>query len=313
MKNIAVYGAGGWGTALACQVARKNGRCILLARDINVINDINNNRLNSKHLGNKILNKYITATHDISVLKEQQIVVVAVPSISIKETIRLFKDEGLNKDTILLIATKGLISNPAMMISTYLKELISNQTAFVSGPNFAAEVVDNLETYATIAADNIELAQILTENLSSRNFMISPCNDIITIQIAGAVKNVIAIQSGIYQAKIEANIIGENAKAALITQGLQEIDKIAQFFGGKTKSLQEVGVIGDLILSCSSLKSRNAKFGYQFFRAANKKEFIQNYSVLVEGLNQAKLLKELIIKFNFSLPTISSIIETLDL
>lgn len=314
MKNIAVYGAGSWGTALACQVARKNGKSILLARDINVINDINHNKLNSKHLGNNVIDKHVISTNDVSILKDQEAIIIAVPSSSIKETINLFKDgELLKKKTILLIATKGLISNPAMMISEYLKELMPNPVAFISGPNFAVEVVNNLATYTTIAADNIDLAQELAENLSSENFKISTCADIITIQIAGAMKNIIAIQSGIYQAKIEANIIGENAKAALIAEGLQEIGKIAQFFGGKIESLQQVGVIGDLVLSCSSLKSRNAKFGYQFFKAKNKAEFMQKYKILVEGINQTKLMKEYMTKFNFHLSLVSSTIEILSL
>lgn len=307
LSNIGVYGGGSWGSALACQAARKNKRVDLFLRDQNVISEILSDKTNTKYLGDIILPYNIFPSNSIEIFSEKDLIIIAVPSYAIINVIQKLH-YIVKKDTILCIATKGLVGSPAMLLSDKIARIVQNPTCFIAGPNFAQEVAKGLLTPVTIAALDIKVAQIVADNLASKNFITSVTDDIITIQIAGAVKNIIAIQSGIY----DAQGYGANAKAGLITEGLREIILLSRVLGGKMSSVVEYAVVGDLTLTCYSNISRNTKFGYELFKSNHKKDFIINYPLLVEGVEAAKLIKEMIQIYNLTLPLISSIISYLE-
>jgi glycerol-3-phosphate dehydrogenase (NAD(P)+) len=309
-SKIGVCGGGSWGTALACQVARCQKNAILFLRDEQVMREIKHHHTNSKYFGDVLLPANIEPTNDLRDIIDHELIIIAVPSNSLVGLLQEMKDTGLDSKTVLLIATKGLSSNPAQFFADKIKMMLPNQLGFISGPNFASEVVQDLLTMATIGCSNLKLAERISASLASKNFRLSVTDDIITMQIAGAVKNIIAIKSGMYEA------IGhkENARAGLIAQGAKEIAVLSRFFGGKIDTLFEPAVLGDLVLTCSSKTSRNNKFGYELAQQnGDVDQFLKNYPHLVEGVESTKLILKLIGKNDLDLPIIFSVAKILNL
>lgn len=307
-RSIAVYGGGGWGTALTTQIARNYAEVPLFLRNSEIAEEIANHHTNSKYLGSDIiLSERIKPTTDLKHILNQEVIILAIPSYAFSNTIKLLKQSALNPSTILLIATKGLVPSPTRLLSEEIKSLLPNPFAFISGPNFAREVANDLLTPATIACEDIELADRLARSIESQNFTITTTSDIVTIQIAGAVKNIIAIKSGMYEALGHK----ENAKAGLITGGFKEILILSKHFGGDFETILESAVLGDLLLTCYSKTSRNTKFGYEFALSLEQKTFLANYPYLVEGAESARLILEWIRLYHLDLPIISSVAEEL--
>ena len=306
-NNIAIYGGGGWGCALACQVARVKPHALLHLRNTQIAAEIANNHTNKKYLGDALLAKNIKPTTDLNEILPCDLIIIAVSSYSFTEVIDNLKIVGLNPNTPLLIATKGLSGNPVELLSDKLKSSLANPFAFISGPNFAREVVADQLTPVTIASSDLELAEKIAASIASKNFVPSTTQDIITVQIAGAIKNIIAIKSGMY----EGYGYKENAKAGLITQGLKEITDLATALGGDFKTLLEPAVLGDLMLTCYSQTSRNTKFGYELAKAEDPASFLKSYPHLIEGKESAPLVLELARKHNIELQIVTSVVQAL--
>lgn len=307
-NHIAVIGSGSWGSALACQVARRRDLVKLFVRDSNVVNEIINQRTNIRYLKDLALPKNIQPTNQIQDLLNQQVIIIAVPSSTITDILLLLKKHDISQDIVLLIATKGIVNNPSELITERIKSLLPNPVALISGPNFAKEVVNGQYSTTTIASKNIALANKLACSLKTDNFVIDITDDIITIQIAGALKNIIAIKSGMY----EAMGYGENARAALITQGIGEIKKLSVKLGGKIETLTSNAVIGDLVLTCYSKTSRNTRFGYDLAsQSTDIKKF--QYHYLVEGIESTKSILNFTAQYKIDLPIVKSIAQALKL
>jgi glycerol-3-phosphate dehydrogenase (NAD(P)+) len=303
LKNFAVIGSGGWGTALACHIANITGSCLLYSRDPEIVEEINHHHTNSKYLENIALPKLLRATNNIEDLKSSGCIVIATPSHAFVNIINVLAQFNLNPAIPLLIATKGMAANPVQLLSDRIMTTLQNPFAFISGPNFAKEVATYQFSAATISSTNEHLAKKLAATLESDYFVVTICRDIITTQIAGIVKNIVAVKNGM----LRASGGGENASAWLITKGLQEIALIAQTLGGRAETLLEPGVIGDLILTAHSKTSRNTKFGYEFYNNNFSKEFLDNYPILVEGVEAARLIGQLVDISKLNLPIISSV------
>ncbi|NRB11127.1 MAG: NAD(P)H-dependent glycerol-3-phosphate dehydrogenase [Rickettsiaceae bacterium] len=305
MEKFAVIGGGSWGTALACHIASVSKEVILYLRDNKGVMEINKHRTNSKYLDDIKINNNVVATDKITDITEADVIVIAVPSHSFTETLDKIK-AIISSDKILLIATKGLAKNPVELFSARVKRLLpDNQFAFISGPHFAKEVAMGKYTTAIISSENLQLAKALSNKLNTDNFEISNSSDYITTQVANIAKNIIAIKTGIMMAKGE----GENAKASYIAKGLQEAWLIAQKLGGKPETILNPAITGDLILTSYSISSRNTKFGYEFYKNNYATEFLQNYPILVEGVEAAKLIKEIIELDKSKFPVITSVTD----
>lgn len=307
IEKFAIYGAGSWGTALACHVARVKGISLLYARSSQVAEEINLRHTNNKYLGNTYLHQGICAFTDKQKLKEVDCIILAMPSYAFSNALHNFVMLDLDNNVPLLVAAKGMVSEPVQLFSDRIKSTLKNPFAFFSGPNFAREVANGQFSSATISCEDMQLADKLKVELETDNFEISICNDIITTQVAGVIKNIVAVKSGI----LEASKGGENARAWLVTKGLQEIAIVSRVLGGKAETLLEPAVIGDLLLTAYSKTSRNTKFGYEFYKYNYSKEFLNDYPYLIEGVEAAKLIKKLIHVSNFDLPIISSVINKL--
>lgn len=306
--SYAVYGGGGWGCALACQIARVQPNVKLLLRDDNIIAEINQNHTNKKYLGDVILPNNILPTNDINNIIDSEFIVIAVPSYSFADALDKLKAADINKKSTLLIATKGISAAPVQLLSDKLKFSLTNPFAFIAGPNFAREVASNHLTAVTIAAEDISLAKRIAQDFSSEFFETNVTDDIITIQIAGAIKNIIAIKSGMY----EALGFKENAKAALITKAIKEIMILSQALGGHINSVTQAAVIGDLVLTCYSKTSRNTKFGFELALSPDQQKFLKNYPYLIEGREAAGLVLKLANQHNIKLPLVESVAKSLE-
>ncbi|WP_341752220.1 MULTISPECIES: NAD(P)H-dependent glycerol-3-phosphate dehydrogenase [unclassified Candidatus Tisiphia] len=313
-KNIAVYGGGSWGTALACQVARCYEDVSILVRENNIIEEILNNRTNSKYLGSDIiLPSNITPCSNLSDILDKEVIIIAVPSFVFQETLKILKDAGISDNVVLLVATKGFGRDPTELLSDKVKAILpANPLAFIAGPNLAKEVAQDLLTSVTIASLDVDLAKRLAISLASQQFKVTITDYVVVMQVASAVKNIIAIKSGWYDAKG----YGQNAKAGLITGGLQEIKILSEAIDGElgdNSILYAPGVLGDLVLTCYSKESRNSRFGYELGKHLDVNKFLNENLYLVEGRESAKLVLDLIRKYDLTLPIISSVIKELKL
>ena len=311
-KTMAVYGGGSWGTALACQVARHYDNVSIFLRDIDIIEEIKVKRTNAKYLSSDVLiPNNIIPTNRIEDILDKEVIIIAVPSFAFEYTINKLKDAGINKNTVLLIATKGFGKNPTELLSDKTKSILPNNPfAFIAGPNLAKEVAINLSTSVTIASLNIDIAKKLAISLISKQFQVTITDYIVAIQVAGALKNIIAIQSGLYDAKG----YGQNAKAGLITGGIQEIKVLSEAIDGElgdNSILFSPGILGDVVLTCYSKASRNNRFGYELGQQEDIKKFLDKNSYLVEGRESVKLALELITKYNLTMPIVSSVASAL--
>ncbi|WP_341787785.1 NAD(P)H-dependent glycerol-3-phosphate dehydrogenase [Rickettsia endosymbiont of Cantharis rufa] len=306
-KNIVVYGGGGFGTSLASLAAQNCNNVTLFLRDKKIAKEILHNKTNVKYLGDIKLPAHLQATTNLDIIKDFELIIIAVPSYAFDDSIKLLKTHGISTDNTLLIATKGFARNPTELFSDRLKTLLPNSPiAFLSGPNLVKELVKNLPSSASIASLDIDVANKIANNLSSKIFTTNVTSDIVTLQMAGALKNIFAIKSGIDLAREQ----GENARATLIVSALKEIATLSKALGGMQENsniLLEAGVVGDLVLTCYSLGSRNTKFGYELGISSDKKKFLQEYKELVEGREALKLVLDLIKKYNLHMPIISEV------
>jgi glycerol-3-phosphate dehydrogenase (NAD(P)+) len=302
-----VIGGGSWGTGLACQLARKQKAVALIMKNEEIVHEILAKRTNSKYLGNIVIPENIFPSTDWRICLNAKNIFLALPSYALFQAILVLKSLDISSNINLVIATKGLSRDPVELISKRLEKSLPNKIAFIAGPNFAKEVAVGSLSSATIASTDQNLAKKIAELLSSEYFITSVTDDIITVQVAGVVKNIIAIQSGVY----EAMNYGENARAMLISNGLNEIALIARELGGKPETLLSFGVIGDLALTCYSRTSRNTKFGFELAKQQNSWDFANNYPYLVEGKEGTKLITELVKPYNLKLPIIQSVINLL--
>jgi glycerol-3-phosphate dehydrogenase (NAD(P)+) len=311
MTKIGIYGGGSFGTALACQSARSVGESYLFLRNEFVRDEIIEFKTNSKYFGDILIDENIHVSCNIKNIINCDIIILSIPSFAFYESLINLQNFNLPKSTILLIATKSFSDNPFTLLDSLVSSIFpNNPVAFISGPNIAKDIVQNLFTTATIASTNLEIAKKLSKFMTSENFIIDASDDIVTLQISAAMKNIIAIACGIYEGQNR----GQNALASLIVKGLQEIKTLSQFIQYKddviiNETLLKTGIIGDLILTCYSKTSRNKNFGYDI--GIESHNISQYHNIVVEGRDSCLILKKFIDQNNVNLPIINFVFENI--
>lgn len=275
-SKISILGGGSWGSALAKIFSTKCESVILYNR--------NNMSYN--------IAKNVSYTNDFNVALKNKIIFITVPAQEVRNIFEQIKN--LLTDHFVIICAKGIEKNTFKFMSEVAEEFIpKNQIAVLSGPNLADEIVQNLPSVTVFASKNIEYSKYIIELLSSNKFHIYFTEDIISVEIGGAVKNIIAIACGI---AVSMNL-GENFRSILITAGLYEMYILASYLETKSINLMGPAGIGDLILTASSNKSRNFRFGYSF-----RDNPEQNKNVTIEGVHTAISVKNLADKYNLKMP-----------
>jgi glycerol-3-phosphate dehydrogenase (NAD(P)+) len=255
MARIAVVGAGAWGTALAVVAARAGHRVTLWGRDPNAVATMVRERVNALRLPEIALPQEVHPTAEIGEVAAAECIILAVPAQALRAALGTLPPVAAP----FVIVAKGLERASGLRLSEVVASVCPQAAvAALSGPSFAPEVARGLPTAVTIASERSGLSRSLAELLAGPTFRPYPSDDLTGVELAGALKNVIAIAAGVAMGKG----LGENARAALITRGLAEMTRIALTQGAQRETLMGLAGLGDLVLTATSLTSRNTSFGH---------------------------------------------------
>lgn len=308
IKKAAILGGGSWATALAIKMALRYQVANIYLRDEAIIHEINNNNSNNSYLKDILLPVNLKAYRIEDFEGEEDLIVMAPASCALLEYLNIIKPK-LRKSSIILIASKGFDYQNNSLFVTSFQKIVDNKVGVLSGPNFALEVAMNYPTATAIAFDEDADAKFVADSISTRNFVAMPFNSVIALQVAGFMKNIVAIACGM----LDGMDYGANTKVWLIVKSFDEISLLTKFFGyNEIIDLVNVGIIGDMILTCYSLMSRNTKFGFGLASAKDYNEYLNSIDYLVEGAGCAKFLSKLALDNNIKLPIVSSLAKILD-
>ena len=254
MCRIAVLGGGAWGTALAATMLRAGNDVVLWARDKDVVNALNERRENPVYLPGIVLDSGLRATADpAEALSGTEIALAAVPAQAMAETLGRLRSVIPARAPLVLCA-KGIERGTGRLLSQVAAEALpGHPIAALSGPSFATDVARGLPTAVTVAAPDAALAADLAATFSSPAFRCYSTDDLVGVEVGGALKNVLAIAAG----AIAGAGLGASAQAAMVTRGFVELRRIGAAFGARPETLMGLSGLGDLILTCSSSQSRN--------------------------------------------------------
>jgi glycerol-3-phosphate dehydrogenase (NAD(P)+) len=245
MSRVAVIGAGSWGTTLASLLAEKGHDVSLWGLEKEVVHEIKEKRTNTKYLPGVPIHENVKASDDFKdILEGVEIVLSVVPA---QYTRRVMKEARpyIPADVHIISASKGIEKGTLLTVSKIIEELTERKASVLSGPSFAREVKEKLPTAVALASDNEEVAQKLQKLFNTDFFRVYTNNDVLGVELGGALKNVMAIASGIS----DGLGLGSSARAALITRGLAEIIRLGIAMGAKEKTFSGLSGIGDLVLT----------------------------------------------------------------
>lgn len=298
MYEICVYGAGSWGTTVANLLAKKNLKVCLSARDQSLIEDLRTQFCNEKYLKGIHLSRNLTFDSP----KEAYIGVFAIP---IKYLRGFLKTYDLKVEYAVSLI-KGIEDETFLTPSGILNQMLGiskEQFAVLSGPNFALEVARELPTASVIASSNRKFSKYLQKLFNSQYFRVYTSCDYKGVEYLGALKNVLAIACGIS----DGLNLGQNARAALITRGIIEIQRIYKFFGGKNRTMLSLAGIGDVVLTTTGDLSRNRFLGMKLAQGLSADEILKGQNFVPEGLNTVLALYRLLKKHSIEAPIINEI------
>jgi glycerol-3-phosphate dehydrogenase (NAD(P)+) len=296
-NSVAVIGAGSWGTALAGAAARAGRDVTLYARNAEAAAQMKSTRINPRLPGVPIDGR-IEITGDMIAAAAADIVLMATPAQHLRETM-LALAPHLKKATPVIATAKGIERGTHKFMTEVIAEAAPDATpAILSGPSFADDVARGLPTAVTLAAKDEKLASALVQALGSSTFRPYHTTDIRGVEIGGAAKNVLAIAAGI----VEGRKLGASALAALTTRGFSELARLGRACGARSETLVGLSGLGDLVLSCSSLQSRNFALGIALGRGE-----APNRDKLAEGEFTAPVLIELAASQNVDMPVSNAV------
>ncbi len=286
MTTISIIGGGAWGTALAQVFALSGNHITLWAREEDVISSINNTHENKPFLPGVALDHKIIATDDIARTARADIVLLVPPAQYLRSTLSDLKPH-IAPHSVIVICAKGVEIESGLMLSQIAEHILpESPLAVLTGPTFAIEIAKGLPSAVTLAMKDMEHAEKVAGILNTRILRMYPSDDIVGAQIGGAVKNVIAIACGM----IEGKKMGDSARAALVTRGLAEIARLAKALGAKKETLMGMCGVGDLLLTCSSMQSRNFSLGVALGQGKTLSEILAGRTSITEGVYTAKAL-----------------------
>lgn len=308
--KVFIIGSGSWGTALGQVCADNNHDVFIFGRNPATVYEINNFHQNSKYFPNISLNKNLRATLNLDEIQDADIVVLSVPSIAIANTCKEISNY-VNKNTIIVNTAKGFEPNTNKRMSDSIRDAFSKSdiSGVVSliGPSHAEEVV--LRTLTTICAVSVnkEDAEKIQKVFSNEYFRVYTSSDEIGSEYGVAIKNSIALASGM----LSGLGYGDNTRAALITRGLVEMIRFGTAMGGNEKTFIGLTGVGDLIVTCTSLHSRNFEAGYQIGKANNSNVYWETNKKTVEGVRTTQVLYNLKNELNIDMPIIDELYKVL--
>ena len=315
MTKIAVLGAGSWGTVLGSMLADKGNEIVLYGNNEEVNQEINEHHTNEHYMKDWSVNETATATGDLNkALDGAEVILFVLPTQAIrivaKQVGQILTETG--RKPLIVTATKGIEPGTKKLISEILTEEIypndTDKIVAISGPSHAESVAQKDLTAISCASTSKANAEKVQEMFSNDYFRLYTNSDLVGVEVAGAVKNVIAIAAGILVGKH----YGDDAKAALMTRGLAEITRLGvNYFGADPMTFSGLSGIGDLIVTCTSVNSRNWRCGKQLGEGKSLDYVLQNMGQVVEGATTVKAVHELCQEKQIDMPISEAIYRVL--
>lgn len=306
MSEIAIIGAGAWGTGLSIALGRRGAHHIWLwAHEKEVRDSIASHHVNERFLPGYQIPHFVSATGSLQeALQDASIVISVMPSPHCR---RLFQEMSafLKPQMLLVSATKGLEEGTLLRMTEVISSVVSSQAGFttrvgaLSGPTFAKEVARGDPTAITIASHDPALAETIQREFSDAHFRVYTNSDVIGVELGGALKNIIAIAAGI----CDGLGLGHNSIAALITRGLAEITRLTEACGGRQETMAGLAGLGDLVLTCTGGLSRNRSVGVELGKGRKLREIIRDmHGMVAEGVFTTHAAVELARTRNVEMP-----------
>jgi glycerol-3-phosphate dehydrogenase (NAD(P)+) len=308
--NVSVFGAGSYGTALAFCLSRNHHPCYLWGRNAADISLMQQDRSNAKYLDGFSFPESLHPTNDLALaLKKSEYLLVVVPSHAFAGMLRAMAPY-IQPHHKIIWASKGLEPETGRLLQEVVNDTLGEDIpkAVLSGPTFAKEMAAGLPTAITLSSCNLELAQTFSQMLHNpKSFRVYLNEDLIGVQLGGAVKNVIAIGAGL----ADGLGFGANARTALITRGLAEMTRLGRSLGASAESFMGMAGLGDLVLTCTDNQSRNRRFGLALGQGLNVEDAIASIGQVVEGYRNTDEVHILAQKQGVEMPICEQIYQVL--
>lgn len=308
MEKLCILGAGSWGSALGLVLAKKGYQVNMWTLSEEQAEKINRTRENIDYLPGVLFPNNITLTTDIeNAIKDSKIIVLAVPSQAIRSVCKQIKT-FVNDNQIIVDVAKGLEKGTGLRLSQVCEqELPNNPYVTLSGPSHAEEVAKDIPTTVVVASKDLEIAQRVQDIFMSPKFRVYTNPDIVGVELGGALKNIIAFGAGI----CDGLGYGDNAKAALMTRGIREIGRLGQAMGANSSTFAGLSGIGDLIVTCTSMHSRNRRAGILIGEGKNLEETLKEVKMVVEGITATEVAYEVAKDLKIDMPITNAIYSVL--
>ena len=306
LKNnkIGILGSGSWGTVLAHIAANNGYEVSIWSRNSSTVNEINKNHTNKKYSGNKKLHINIKATSNQKDVLNLSHVIVCIPSSSVRGFFRKNK-KHIGPETSFLVASKGLEKKTFYTMSEILKEELMTESniSVLSGPNLASEIIKGMAAACVIAAKNKKIGKEFLNIFDRQSFKVFLNNDVKGVELAGALKNIYAIVSGL------SDGLGnkKNTKAMILTRSLVEMSHLFEALKLKKLTLLGLAGVGDLIATASSEKSRNYSFGYLLGKGKTRDEAKKIIDQVIEGEKTLKIVYEKVSTLKLDMPIVEKL------
>ena len=308
MNKIAVIGAGSWGTTLACLLADNGQDVTLWVYETDLADRIRSSRENDVFLPGYKIPDNLNISNDLEgMLKNAKFILSVVPS---QHTRSVFKDlvNVIREDTVIISASKGIEIGTLLTVSEIFNELTGKKVTAISGPSFAKEVIEKKPTAVTIASEDKETGLALQKLFSNDYFRVYTNTDVMGTEIGGALKNVMAIASGIS----DGLGLGSSSRAALITRGLAEMTRLGVVMGAQEKTFGGLSGLGDLVLTCTGTLSRNYTVGHRLGKGEKLKDIVSSMKMVAEGVATSESSYELAEKHNVEMPIVQQIYKVIN-
>ena len=307
-RVVSVIGNGSFGTAIANVIAHNGHRVTIYGRNKEDINNTRESRVNEKYLPGALLYDKIRFTSNIrTAVGKRDIIIFAIPA----QQFGAFLEKNakyIDKNAIVVNLAKGIENKSLKTMSQIAKKFIKNKYVAVSGPSHAEEIVRNYPTTVVAAAEDEKAAKEIQNIMMSKTFRVYTTNDIIGVELGGALKNVIALGTGI----TDGMNFGDNSKAALMTRGIHEISRLGETMGAKSETFSGLSGIGDLMVTCSSDLSRNRRCGLLIGGGMTPEEAVAEIKTTVEGIYTVEAASKLAKKLKVDMPITNAIKAVID-
>lgn len=308
MEKMCILGTGSWGSALGLVLSKKGYNVNMWTLKEEQANKINKTRENTDYLPGVLFpNNMVITTNLEEAIVDSKIIVLAVPSQAIRGICTKIKP-FVKDNQILVDVAKGLEKGSGLRLSEVCKEeLPNNPYVTLSGPSHAEEVSRDIPTTVVVASENLEVAQNVQDIFMSPKFRVYTNPDIVGVELGGALKNIIAFGAGI----CDGLGFGDNAKAALMTRGIREIGRLGAAMGASPSTFSGLSGIGDLIVTCTSMHSRNRRAGILIGQGKSLDETLKEVKMVVEGITATEVAYEVSKKLNVDMPITNAIYSVL--